>query len=187
MNKFMKILYILSWIPVAIIKIALALLGLFVIPIALQFERWPKLFWLWNNQEGVPQWWVNNSQNKWYTRYWHRWWWYAIRNPVNNAQFIFEDPGNVHVATNWFVDYGMEAPNLIKTGQRMAYMWRWSGPFASYRRVWLTDAEMQGTVNINRKLVATKYSEIWFGWKVGSTVPGMGFTMQVRLNRKIGT
>lgn len=180
MNPLLKFLHILSWIPVAIIKIALALLGLFVIPIALQFEKWPKLFWLWDNQEGVPEWWKNNSQNKWYTRYWHRWWWYAVRNPVNNAQFIFDDPGEVNVRTNWSIAKNMEAPQMIETSQRVAYMWRWSGPFASYRRVWITKwptmSESEG-----------KYSEIWFGWKVGSNVPGMGFTMQVRLNRKIGT
>jgi len=180
MNPLLKFLHILSWIPVAIIKITLALLGLFVIPIALLFDKestnWPKLFWLWGNQENVPTWWFNYVLNApFYKAVFYRWWWYAIRNPVNNAQFIFDDPGEVNVKTNWSIAKGMEAPQMIKADQRMAYMWRWSGPFASYRRVWLNGFQMDS------------YSEIWFGWKVGSTVPGMGFTMQVRLNRKIGT
>ena len=180
MNAALKALYILSWIPVAAIKIVLAALGLFVVPFAIWLD-WPKVFWLWHNQEGVPGWWLRRSLLHWHTRYWPHWWWYAIRNPVNNARFIFADPGDVNIKTNWLADepISMEAPEMVEAGQRMAYMWRWSGPFASYRRVWIT--KWPGLL-----LPSGNYSEIWFGWKVGSSVPGMGFTMQVRLNREIG-
>ena len=188
MNSLKKTLHILSWILIAIIKIVLALLGLVIVPIALLFENWPKLFWLWDNQEGIPQWWTNNAQNKWYTRYCHRWWWYAIRNPVNNSQFIFKDR-EAHIHTNWLADEPtkMEAPQMIIARQDMAYAWRWSGPFAGYRRVWLGEPSVTYESETEYSLHYATYSEIWFGWKVGSEVPGMGFIMQVRLNREIGT
>lgn len=182
MNITLKILYVLSWIPVAAIKITLALLGLFVIPIALSINRtstqWPKLFWIWGNQENVPGWWQLSSMKHWYTEKFPNFWWYAVRNPVNNAQFIFDDPELYATETNWSMTEKMEAAEMVEANQRMASIWRWSGPFAGYRRVWIVGETFDDF---------GKYSEIWFGWKVGSTVPGMGFTMQVRLNRKIGT
>ena len=49
-------------------------------------------------------------------------------------------------------------------------MKRWK---AGYRRVWLNK---DGT-----------YGEIWLGWKLGSPVPGLGFTTQIRLKQAVGT
>ena len=67
----------------------------------------------------------------------------------------------------------MEADALIGPKVSTASRWVTYKWMASYRRVWLGK---EG-----------KYSEIWFGWKLGSPVPGLGFTVQIRINRDIGT
>ena len=102
-----------------------------------------------------------------------RFWWLAIRNPIGNFRFLFKDRVPT-VESNWNDAKPMEAAEMVKADQAVAYRWAWSGPYCGYRRVWL-----------NKK--QNTYSEIWFGWKVGSKVPGLGFTTQVRLNREIGT
>lgn len=185
MNWYLKVLYILSWIPISLIKISLAVLGLLAVPLALHAcaykhnmphrDVWPDILWIWGNQEeGPPRWWqidASGSKNP-LVRWFPNFWWYAIRNPVNNMRYIFDDrEGNLK--TNWYEDIPMEAHQMLAVGQQMAFQWVWNGPFAGYRRVWLNGQD--------------RYSEIWFGWKVGSGVPGLGFTTQVRLKRKIGT
>ena len=173
MNPIVKLLHILSWVVLGLIKLALALLGLFVVPIALKFKHWPKILWLWHNAEGsAPAWFYRKALDASGPMFWWPdWWWYAIRNPVNNARFIFKDR-EASIETNWPIAAPMEAQQMIAIGQGMAYRWAWSGPFAGYRCVWLNGQD--------------KYSEIWFGWKVGSTVPGMGFTMQWRRKAQVG-
>ena len=177
MKIYLKILHVLSWIPLDIIKLALAIIGLVVIPFALVYERftkeWPRWAWVWgNDEEGCPAWWIDRvSLDHWYTDRWPYWWWYAIRNPVNNSRFIFTDRPSAGIDTNWGIMSSMEPAKLLEANQQMAYRWVYSGPFAGYRCVWLHDNG--------------KYSEIWFGWKVDSTVPGMGFTTQVRINRRL--
>lgn len=178
-----KMLFVLSWIPMLAVKLVLMLLGLVVVPLALTTRyltaspvydenHWPGIFWLWgNDEEGCPQWW-RERKHPWYIRPWYRFWWYAIRNPANNLRFCFQDPEEFHAETNWSMD-SMEAAQMQKASQSMAYYWRWHKWKSCYRRVWLNG-------NLN-------YSEIWFGWKIGSPVPGCGFTSQVRLRRRIGT
>ena len=61
---------------------------------------------------------------------------------------------------------------MIAAGVTRAYRWSYNGLFAGYRVVWLED---DGT-----------YSERWFGWKVGSTVDGMGFAIQNRRHVTVG-
>jgi hypothetical protein len=189
-----KFLHILSWIPIAIIKLILAIIGaLFAVPLALVETRFidlpvdantyfTKKWWLWDNkEEGLPEWWLRKASNAsgekwhekaiaWMIRTFPRWWWFAVRNPVNGFRWIFKEPEEVTVE-----GYGgqMEAMYLVRDNLVVAKRWTFGGPFAGYRKVWLTDPG--------------KYSEIWFGWKVGSNIPGMGFTMQWRRNRKIGT
>lgn len=169
MKPLRKFLYILSWIPLVAVHLVAILLGLIIVPVAIevageQSKNWPKVFWLWgNDEEGVPDWWLQRGSS---------FWWYAIRNPVNNFRFLFADRVP-EIESNWFDEHPMESANLQKVGQSMAYRWAYSGPFAGYRQVWLNSTDT--------------YSEFWIGWKIGSTVPGMGFTMQYRRNRDIGT
>jgi hypothetical protein len=84
---------------------------------------------------------------------------------------LFEDTSEYH--EDGWTSNAMEAADLIAAGKKVARRWRWTGWKAGYRRVWLTGA--------------TTYSEFWVGWKLGSSVPGLGFTVQARFNRRIGT
>lgn len=187
MSKWKKGLYILSWVPMTLIHWALILLGLIVVPLGLLMQHmslnrsepdkghWPTVLWLWgNDEEWVPAWWLYDAREHWYTRYVPRFWWLAIRNPVNNFRFLFEDR-EANRETDWDLEHlgvPMEAPHMINAGYRSAYEWAWSGPYAGYRRVWLQGEDT--------------YSELWIGWKVGSSVPGLGFTTQLRRKREIG-
>ena len=200
MKTYQKVLYAISWVPVALLHIfpllmvwpfvemslgwaflpvGLVPLGWVLVPIALRFSDWPKLLWLWgNDEEGCPDWWFRMAESKGgFIEKFPRWWWFAVRNPVNNFRFIFDEPP-LHKITyqdNWMSQLhgAMEAGNMIKQGQRVAYRWAYSGFFAGYRKVWL-----------NKNL--SRYTEFWIGWKLGSTVPGIGFTFQYRPKREIG-
>ena len=141
------------------------------------------MLWLWHNAEGsAPAWFYRKALDASGPMFWWPdWWWYAIRNPVNNMRFIFEDR-EANSITNWDVvafaqdrpKISMEAEKMIEAGQKVAYRWMWSGLFAGYRRVWLNAGN-------------ETYNEIWIGWKLGSDVPGLGFTLQLRFRRKIGS
>lgn len=208
MNRFKKALHVLSWVPIFLLftfpllllvplapwvdwpwwyyclPVGLIFIGMVVaVPLALVFsegdlEKWPDVFWLWgNDEEGCPQWWLDNCANgeenkvaEWFPR----WWWFAVRNPVNNHRYLFKDrPASIE--SNWpeIATSGFEADSLHKIGQQSAYVWRWNGPFAGYRKIWLNKDG--------------RYTEIWGGWKLGSKIPGLGFTFQFRPRRKIGT
>jgi hypothetical protein len=163
MRTSRKIAYVVSWLPVIVIKLSLALIGLILVPVGLALRRWPRVLWLWGNREHPvsPLAGVSNYR------------WLAIRNPVNNSRFIFKDREPT-ILGNWSDARGpMEAAQIIEAGYGVAWRWSYSGPFAGYRRVWINSSG--------------KYSEFWIGWKVGSAVPGMGFTLQLRLKREIGT
>lgn len=184
----MKYLPCLMWIPLAIAKVLLALAGLVMVPIGLMTRymsfgpipehHWPNnIFWLWgNDEEGVPDWWLGRAADGEYGKlasWFPRFWWLAIRNPVNNSRFLFKDTKDYGMVTNWGLVEPMEAPQMVNLNRRMAFAYRWSGWKSGYRRVWL--GKKSG-----------KYSEVWIGFKLGSSVPGLGFAMQLRLNREIG-
>jgi len=177
MKTYQKYLHALSWLILIAIKFTLALIGLLTVWIALQFDTWPRVLWLWGNDEGIPK--------NWYTREWH---WYAIRNPVNNMRYLFKDRdarmrtiySDGKIATGPAL---MEPTSLKELGVTSAKRWAWAGPYAGYRYVWLGPE----FVDIGDGARYKTYSEIWIGWKIGSGVPGLGFTFQVRFKRKIGT
>lgn len=196
MNIFRKLFHIASWIPFvllmtfpllmvypfaditlwqAFLPVGAMFLGVVFVPIAIatrgqQSEDWPFIFWLWgNDEEGCPDWWFRVAENKGgFIAKFPAFWWYAVRNPVNNRRFIFKD--REAKIDGW--EGPMEAQNLIDAGVKSATRWAYSGFFAGYRRVWLKKDN--------------KYGEFWIGWKVGSTVPGLAFTMQLRRNAEIG-
>lgn len=182
MNKLVKTLHILSWIPIFLIKLGLVILGLFFIPLFLinrdqkKYEldgRYFSSMWgLWDNvEEGCPEWWLKMDK-PWYKDLFPRWWWFAIRNPVNGFRFIFKDVEWKSVNVEGWPNRQMEAQDLLDHEIKSISRWTYKGPFAGYRKIWLTKPG--------------KYSEVWFGWKVGSDVPGLGFTTQIRRNRDIG-
>lgn len=196
MNLLKKLLYIVSWIPVillltfpllmvwpfvdlaawqAFLPVGLIFIGaVIVIPLALKFKlNMETLFLYGNREEGCPDWWKNSAaagEEGKLAKKFPCWWWFAVRNPVNNLRFFFKDREPTY--EGWPGD-PMEAGDLLEKGVRKASRWAYSGPFAGYRRVWLNNN--------------TEYSELWIGWKVGSPVPGLGFATQFRYKRKIGT
>ena len=182
-----KILYILSWIIVLPVYALLVLMGLFIVPIGLLLRSWegtrrstfwPELFWLWGNDEDQ------------YSPHWHgdTWWkdfiWLAIRNPVGNFKFLFKDR-EANWSGNW-VSPVMEAQELLDNNTSYAYRWAYNGLFAGFRIVWMNDYKDMPMRDHTVKSFAESYNEFWIGWKVGSAVPGMGFTLQLRLKREIG-
>ena len=191
MSKLRKLLYILSWIPAFIVRFAASLLGLILVPIALPFgsqkkfdekgRYFPKVFFIWDNkEEGYPDWWpkyierqVPDSTGEKIVQFlrerFPRFWWFAVRNSANGFRFIFKDR---EAKYDGWQKNEMEAHDLIEAGVTEATRWAYSGPFAGYRKVTLEGDN--------------KYSEFWIGWKVGSSVPGMGLTLQRRKNIEIG-
>ncbi len=181
MNKLKKLGYILSWIPPALITLVLWLIGLFFIPSFLintsqekykmRGRYFSKLWFLWDNkEEGCPDWWLRKAIHKnLLCSTFPRWWWFAVRNPVNGMRYIFKDR---EAKFEGWQGKSMEAADLIEAGVESATRWAYNGVFAGYRKVELNG---DGT-----------YNEFWVGWKVGSDVDGMGFTLQRRKNREIG-
>jgi hypothetical protein len=190
----MKYLSSLLWVPLTIVYALLVVLGLITVPIGLLVSRgmaasWPKVLWLWlNDEDGLcPIWWLDRVEaldpgsaptwyekaNQWLQQKLPRFYWLAIRNPVNNHRFLFTDPEQYGVRGNWSLDEPMEAKQMLAKNQRMAHMYRWAGWKSGYRRVWINDNN--------------HYSELWIGFKLGSDVPGCGFTVQYRRRRTIGT
>ena len=191
MNTIKKWFYVLSWIPALLAKLLLAIIGLLAVMIALPFgsqEKWdkkghyfPKIFFIWDNkEEGCPNWWfkyierqVPDSTGEKIVQFCRekapRYWWFAVRNPVNGFRYIFKDR---EAKFEGWQSKEMEAHDLIEAGVTSASRWAYSGLFAGYRAVKLND---DGT-----------YNEFWIGWKVGSDIDGMGLTLQNRKYVKIG-
>lgn len=178
-----------GWTWWLLAPVGLVPLGLVAVPLALMTRHltvaaskkeseahWPHIFWLWgNDEEGCPDWWKVRAAQEWYTRYWPEFWWYAVRNPVNNFRFLFDDVSlsKCYLKTNWQWEVPMEAQQLREAGKGSAFYYIQHGWKSGFRRVWLNDGG--------------RYSEFWIGWKLASGVPGLGFAMQLRLKRKIGT
>ncbi len=180
LSKARKGLYVLSWIPPALLFFFLYLLGWVIVPFMLRWSSGgnnrdiPRWFPYGNDEEGCPNWWFADAETgeegklaKWFPR----WWWFAQRNPVNNHRYWFKDR---EATVEGWQARSFEARDLIVSGDQSASRWSYNGAFAGYRHVRL---------NKNKK----KYSEFWFGWKVGSPIEGLGFTAQLRPNRKVGT
>lgn len=157
----------------AFLPVGLVPLGAFVVvPLALLFKADMRTLPIYGNkEEGYPKWFDSYVQDFWYKKIFPRWWWFSIRNATNNIRYLFDDT-KPFKTIGWQGEV-MEAHTLIAAGVKSASRWRYRGLMAGYRKVWLNkDGET--------------YGEMWFGWKVGSKVPGLGFTTQVRLKAKIG-
>ena len=193
MNPVAKLLHIVHWPLILLSFLALAILGLFVVPCALLFKADMKTFPIWGNrEEGYPDWFDRYVQDFWYKKIFPRWWWFCIRNSVNNIRYLFNDT-KPFKTDGWQEDV-MEAHTLIAAGVTKATRWRYRTFVAGYRKVWLTTYKKDklrilASIFKLRKVyipAGTYYGEFWIGWKVGSSVPGMGFTSQFRRNVEIG-
>jgi hypothetical protein len=176
-----KALYILSWILFMPIHLLLMLIGLIVVPLALLFKADMQNLPLYGNrEEACPLWWVRMAKKKGgFIAKFYRFWWFAIRNPVNNFRYLFDDR-EAYVSGNWHMEV-MEAYEMMMASRIRTYRWAYNGAFAGYRCVWLEPPYVLGI-----PMAEMYYGEFWIGWKVGSKVPGMGFTLQYRRHRRVG-
>ena len=209
MNTFKKLLYILSWLPVGALNLALLLIGIPIVACLARkpMSRWPRWTWLWQNDgdavdwdlgamrppHDVPRWFfekfydgkpwirIRLGENmggynphallvlKRHSQKTRRFMYMALRNPVNNHRFIFDDV--IFWKTSGDPEaFDTEGYHLARQGILVASGWRYTGWLAGYRYIWLNKGP-------------NKYSEFYIGCKVGSKVPGLGFTFQLRLNR----
>ena len=132
-EKELKILAVLTWIPAGLLRLVLILMGLFLVPLGIKYD-WPKWLWLWGNDmpndkpddvpNSLPAWWISRTKEppvwgtiKWYKyieRYFHykfpTYSWFAIRNPANNgSRFLIKDPDFDKVET-----YGCSVTEVLK-------------------------------------------------------------------------
>lgn len=153
------------WPIFAVISLALRLLGLIVVPIALALKgrhsnNWPKVFWLWgNDEEGCPKWWLELAEDKWYTKAFPCFWWYAIRNAVNNFRFTFlKEPDTLHEISS----------GDVERDPGFQWRYRYGGWMDSLRITWGDVHPQDGK------------DEIYLGFKIGSSIGGVSFTAQAR-------
>ena len=208
MNFLLKIAYIISWVPLyllltfpllmvwpfvdltwwqAFLPVGFIFLGYPIIGYLARWQmtRWPRWTWLWQNDgdavdwdlgamrppHDVPRWYYKKygPPGEGWSAYRLRFTYMAMRNPVNNHRFLLKDVTDWKTAGD-AAAFDTEGSDLVRKGIKSASGWRYTGLLAGYRRIWLNSP--------------TKYSELYFGWKVGSGVAGLGFTLQVRLNRE---
>jgi len=145
---------VIQWALCACIKAALWIVGLVAVPLSLVGDgrkRTPSIFWLWGNDE-------KGFRNQDFDSVWKLYLDRCFRNPVGNHNYLFDEP-------NDYQEYG--EPNLES---KDGVQWR-------YRHTKYLDSFR---VTFGKRRAKGK-KEIYIGWKIGSSVPGLGFTTQARL------
>jgi len=144
------ILSILLWAPAIAIKILLALLGLVVVPFT---DSDNPIYG--NNEHPTPPKWYRPGQPEW----WRDYVWRAIRNPVNNLRYYFDEP----------------EPEVIKGHPNPDNAVRKEGRKSAHR---FTRASLYSEYWYLRK-TGDRFLEFRVGWKF-SGVPGFAPTIQLR-------
>jgi len=175
------ILGVIAWIPFAIAKVVLALLGL---PLCLLLTTGKRPRWLFIYHGGIPieGWWWTYRNNSEKSRWFLTWWWYAIRNPVEGWKKVFKHPERFTEFNRWETVHGasnsprppvepMESLPMLEAGITKWVRWRRSGWRLSYRKLVVPPTG------------EPQYREIYFGWKLGTSPPDLDFAMQYRKGR----
>ena len=147
------------WAVFISIKLVLVAAGIIAVP--LSFVA-PKLFWLYGNDEPGFR---NEDFDDTKSLLWDR----IARNPVGNLKYllekIFGDPDEFN---QWGVaKHEKGTPDPMELGDKIQWRARQSGLLTSARLTW-------GEPSNKGK------NEVYFGFKLGSSVPGIGFATQVR-------
>lgn len=150
----------LIWAVFGAIKIALLFAGLVAVP--LTFIA-PKLFWLYGNDEP-------GFRNEDFDSIWALLWDRIGRNPIGNLKYLMEKIfGDPDEYKQWGVErHEKGTSDPMEAGDKFQWRARQSGLLTSIRATW---GKPDGSKGKN---------EIYFGFKLGSNVPGIGFTTQVR-------
>jgi len=162
---------------IILIKVILQFIGFIVcIPFCWKDSRdWPKFLSIWAHRDGGdPEWWIVRDYHvrihTWKYKFKHEWsrryWYSAWRNSVAGFKYLQKDTEKYKTYGTWF-DTDMEYKDLKEANVTSAIRWRTYGWRDGIRWVKIYPEER-------------KYREIWFGWKIGSPVPGLGFSSQIR-------
>lgn len=150
----------LIWPVFIVIKLALILAGSVAVPLTFLA---PKLFWLYGNDEPGFR---NEDFDSIWALLWDRW----VRNPVGNLKYLLEKMvGDPNEFNQWGVprhERGTTDP--MEAGDTVKWRIRQKGLLTSARVTWGEPNNSKGK------------NEVYFGFKLGSSVPGIGFTTQVR-------
>lgn len=166
MKKFSFLLTPFIWTTFIAIKLVLFLVGLVAVPLSLLGDgrkRTPKMFWLWGNDEP-------GFRNEDFDSVWALLWDRVGRNPVGNSKYllekIFGDPDEFN---QWGVaKHEKGTPDPMEAGDKIQWRARQKGLLTSARITWGKPDNSKGK------------NEVYFGFKLGSSVPGIGFATQVR-------
>lgn len=169
-----------QWPAFIALKLAATIIGLFVCALfcAWPCPKWPRLAQLWAVAgDGNPWTWGERPRPDWATKYpaLGRWWYTAVRNPVNGQARLLSDPVAWDDLGSW-TETDMEPKALWLANKTFAFRWRSAGWKDGMRIVWIH--------SVVDEAICT-YSEFYWGFKIGSPVPGLGFGTQVRLGRKV--
>lgn len=187
LNKFMKILHILSWILWFEIRAVGWLTGLVMVLVGFAVtkpgEKWPWYCWLWGNDEDDSRvafkhpeqvnmdWYINEAAGaKWWNptlKWTPNYHWFAFRNNFNNHRWVFKDR-EPNFAGDFQID-GLNARELRNQNRTIAYRWVYDGIFAGFKQV--------------QVISTTKHKQWWFGWKLGHSTPGLGLTFRLPTKR----
>lgn len=159
----------LAWLPLRLLMI---ILGLVMVPLAVatgktvgyddyyqtKIRDWPyhwmaKLFSTWHSGE-TPTWWLKRGNETWY---------HMIRNPANGMKWWFED---VPQEDTILLGYGHAISPQIARREGRRFIWH-------YRH----DGRFLGGFFCNFIWSDTHHLRFRFGFKVGSMVEGMGYTI----------
>jgi len=154
------------WFVFGLAKLALGIIGLIAVPLSMVGDgrkRTPKMFWLWGNDEkGFRNEDFDNIHQLLMDR--------LFRNPSGNTKYLLADWfGDPEV----FAQYGVkrhiegEETDPLELGNGFQWRYRQVGWLNSFRCTW-------GPPRDEGK------KELYFGFKIGSDVPGLGFTFQIR-------
>jgi hypothetical protein len=177
MSIWLKAFYILTWVFWTTFLIITFFLGLFIVPIGLMSEHWPRIIKFWDNIEDDPRynehmkWWykkARSSKNP-FLRLFPNWWWFAIRNSSNGIRWWFEDR-KCSYDGNW-IEQDMHANEIQDAGLTVGKRWGWNGWFAFFEYVKINDDNTS--------------TEFWYGWKLDHKTPGLGFAQQFKWKQKI--
>ena len=156
---------LLQWFVSGLAFLILIVIGFFVVAIALKRGADMAKLPVWGNREHPepPDWFRLKN------RPFPNWWWFAIRNPVNNLRYYVSEPKperlREYFGTVQEIDIGIADP-MEQPGWRWRY--RYSIFLDSFRCTWGPARGVEGK------------REFYIGWKIGSSTPGVGFAFSPR-------
>jgi len=148
------ILGLLVWVPIALIRVALIIIGWLVIPLSLVADgakRTPTIWKFWADAVATPAYYSTSR--------WGKYWWWGFRNPTPGLKNVFKQPiPEVHPNPDRIV--------RDRRGPDSAHRWMSHGIYWEY---WYL------------REVGDRYFEFRIGWKFVDGNDEFFPTLQLRL------